>query len=229
MPEEINRVITDHISNYLFAPTTAAREFLLREGVPDETIHVTGNTIVDAVFQNIEIAKRRGDVLSKFGLAKGNYFLVTAHRAENVDDQSRLEGIMHGLQAIGKEFDLPVIFPIHQRTQKMLSAFGISTDGIQIISPVGFFEFLQLEANTSLVLTDSGGVQEETCILGVPCVTLRENTERPETIEVGSNVLAGTDSGRIGMAARKMLESRREWANPFGDGKAGKRIINICT
>ncbi len=135
-------------------------------------------------------------MLSKFGLAKGNYFLVTAHRAENVDDQSRLEGIIYGLQAIGKEFDLPVIFPIHPRTQKMLSTFGISTDGIQIIHPVGFFEFLQLEANAHLVLTDSGGVQEETCILGVPCVTHRENIERPETIEVGSNVLAGTDAGR---------------------------------
>ena len=188
---------------------------------------MTGNTIVDVVLQNIEISKRHGDALSRFGLAKGNYFLVTVHRAENVDVQPRLEGIILGLQAIQKEFDLPVIIPIHPRTQKMLTAFGISTDGIQIISPVGFFEFLQLEANARLVLTDSGGVQEETCILGVPCVTLRESTERPETIEVGSNVLAGTDSGRIGMAVKKMLGSRWEWANPFGDGKAGKRIVEI--
>ena len=229
MPEEINRVVTDHISCHLFAPTQTARDYLLREGIPDETIHVTGNTIVDAVFQNLDIAKQRVDILPKLGLIKGDFFLVTAHRAENVDDKSRLTGIFHGLQAIQKEYDLPVLFPMHPRTQKRLSSFGISAEGINIIPPVGFFEFLQLEANARLVLTDSGGVQEETCILGVPCVTLRENTERPETIDVGSNILAGTDSGRIVMAARKMLKSRVEWTNPFGDGKAGKKIVEIST
>ena len=229
MPEEINRVVTDHISNYLFAPTTAAREYLLREGVPDETIHVTGNTIVDAVFQNLEIAKRSGDILSKFDLGKGEYFLVTAHRAENVDDKSRLQGIIKGLQAIQKEYNLPVIFPIHPRTQKMLSAFGISPEGIQTVPPIGFFEFLQLEANARLVLTDSGGIQEETCILGVPCVTLRENTERPETLLVSSNVLAGTDPDRIRKAVQEMLQPRAKWSNPFGDGTASKKIIEICT
>ncbi|MCX6699260.1 MAG: UDP-N-acetylglucosamine 2-epimerase (non-hydrolyzing) [Methanomicrobiales archaeon] len=227
MPEEINRVVPDHISDYLFAPTNAAREYLLNEGIPDETIHVTGNTIVDAVFQNLEIAQRKGDALSRFSLTKGEYFHVTAHRAENVDDKSRLQGIFHGLQGIQTEFDIPVIFPIHPRTQKILFTFGISYDGIQIIPPVGSFEFLQLEANARLVLTDSGGVQEETCILGVPCVTLRENTEPPETIDVGSNVLAGTDADRIVMAARKMLESHCGRTNPFGDGKAGKRIVEI--
>ena len=146
-----------------------------------------------------------------------------------MDDKSRLEGIFNGLQAIQTEIDLPVIFPMHPRTQKMLSSFGISPEGIRIIPPVGFFEFLQLEANARLVLTDSGGVQEETCILGVPCVTIRENTERPETIDVGSNILAGTDSGSIVMAARKMMESRGGWTNQFGDGKAGKRIVEIST
>jgi UDP-N-acetylglucosamine 2-epimerase (non-hydrolysing) len=228
MPEEINRVVTDHISDYLFAPTTIAREHLLEEGIPDETIHMTGNTIVDAVFQNLEISQRRGNVLPRFGLASGKYFLVTAHRVENVDYKSHLENIFKGLQAIQKEFDLPLIFPIHPRTQKMLSKFEISSKGIQIIPPVGFLEFLDLEANARLVLTDSGGVQEETCILGVPCVTLRENTERPETLDVGSNVLAGTDAGRIVMAARKMLESPCNWSNPFGDGTAGKSIVRIC-
>jgi len=229
MPEEINRVVTDHISDFLFAPTNAAREYLLAEGIPDETIHMTGNTIVDAVFQNLEIAQRKADTLSGFGLNKGDYFLVTAHRAENVDDKFRLEGIFRALRMVRREYNLPVIFPIHPRTQKMLSTFGISYDGIQIIPPVGFFEFLQLEANARLVLTDSGGVQEETCILGVPCVTLRENTERPETLLVGSNILAGTDADRIKKAVQEMLQPRAKWSNPFGDGTAGKRIVEIST
>lgn len=179
MPEEINRVVTDHIPDYLFAPTITARDYLLNEGIPDETIYMTGNTIVDAVFQNLEIAQRKADTLSRFSLTREEYFLVTAHRAENVDDKSRLEGIFHGLLSIRNEYDLPVIFPIHPRTQKILSTFGISSEDIQIIPPVGFFEFLQLEANARLVLTDSGGVQEEACILGVPCVTLRKNIGVP--------------------------------------------------
>ena len=229
MPEEINRIVTDHISDYLFAPTKAAREYLLDEGIPDKTIHVTGNTIVDAVFQNLEIAQRKADALSRFGLNKGGYFLVTAHRAENVDDKYRLIGIFQALLAVRKEYDLPVIFPIHPRTQKMLLSFGISPEGIQTVPPVGFFEFLQLEANARLVLTDSGGIQEETCILGVPCVTLRENTERPETLEVGSNILAGTDADCIIKAVQAMLQPHATWSNPFGDGKAGEKIIEICT
>jgi UDP-N-acetylglucosamine 2-epimerase (non-hydrolysing) len=229
MPEEINRVIADHISDYLFAPTETARRYLQSEGIEENKICVTGNTIVDAVFQNREIAKKKAaDILDALGLEPRGYFLVTAHRQENVDNPEKLRSIIAGLEAVHREYSLPVIFPMHPRTRKMVEQFGISLDGISAMSPVGFLEFLQLESNARLVLTDSGGVQEETCILGVPCVTLRENTERPETIEVGANVLAGTDSAEILRCAQHMLDRNGRWSNPYGDGTAGSMITTIC-
>jgi UDP-N-acetylglucosamine 2-epimerase (non-hydrolysing) len=194
MPEEINRVVADHISDYLFAPTENSKSNLLKEGIPEEKIHVTGNTIVDSVYQNLEISRKKTDVLEKLGLKPKEYFLVTAHRAENVDNAKRLGEILKGLELAATEFSLPVIFPIHPRTRKMVQQFGLELCCIRAIEPVGFLEFLQLEAGARLALTDSGGVQEEMCILGVPCVTLRENTERPETVNVGANMLAGTGS-----------------------------------
>jgi UDP-N-acetylglucosamine 2-epimerase (non-hydrolysing) len=227
MPEEINRVVADHISDYLFAPTENSKSNLLKEGIPEEKIHVTGNTIVDSVYQNLEISSKKADVLEKLGLKPKEYFLVTAHRAENVDNAKRLGEILMGLELVAKEFSLPVIFPIHPRTRKMVQQFGFELCCIRAIEPVGFLEFLQLEAGARLALTDSGGVQEETCILGVPCVTLRENTERPETVDVGANVLAGTGSERIIDGARRMLARQEGWENPFGDGTAGQRIIQI--
>jgi len=225
MPEEINRVVADHISDYLFAPTETSRQNLLREGIDDAKIFVTGNTVVDAVYQNLEISKKRFDVLGAMGLKPGEYFLVTAHRAENVDVKERLEGMLRGLSAVGDAYSLPVIFPMHPRTAKMVQEFGLSLDGITVTPPVGYLEFLQLESNARLVLTDSGGLQEESCILGVPCVTLRENTERPETVEVGANVLAGTDPGVMLKSAKMMLTQGKSWENPFGDGKIGEYII----
>ena len=131
------------------------------------------------------------NVLADLGLKPKEYFLVTAHRQENVDSRERLAEIIKGLELVAREFELPVVFPMHPRTRKMMEEFGFDLDGIKVIEPLGFLEFLQLEANARLALTDSGGVQEETCILGVPCVTLRENTERPETVDVGANMLAG--------------------------------------
>ena len=227
MPEEINRVIADHISDFLFAPTATARNNLQKEGIPDEKIFTVGNTIVDAVFQNLEIAKKSGDILGSLGLETGRYFLVTAHRAENVDDPERLAHLIAGLRAIAEEYDLPVLFPIHPRTEKNIRQFGIVTDGLTLTSPKNFLEFLQLEAHAKLVLTDSGGVQEETCILGVPCVTLRDNTERPETVDVGANTLAGVEPEQIITATRKMISVSREWKNPFGDGTAAEQIVGI--
>ena len=227
MPEEINRVLTDHISDYLFAPTEKAKQNLLREGIDENKIFVTGNTIVDAVYQNLEIAKRKVNVLKDLGLKPKEYFLVTAHRQENVDVKERLKGILKGLELIHEEFSMPVVFPIHPRTQRRIKEFGLSLNGVEVISPLGFLEFLQLEANARLVLTDSGGVQEETCILGVPCVTLRDNTERPETLEVGSNILAGTKPERILQSVKTILNRENSWRNPFGDGKAGERIIEV--
>ncbi|MDD4752960.1 MAG: UDP-N-acetylglucosamine 2-epimerase (non-hydrolyzing) [Desulfitobacteriaceae bacterium] len=225
MPEEINRIVADHISDMLFPPTETAKKNLIGEGILEEKIFVTGNTVVDAVEQNLAIAQRKGDLLQQLGLTAKGFFLVTAHRAENVDNKQRLEGILQGLEAIRNEFSLPIVFPMHPRTAKMVQAFGLSLDGICITKPLGYLDFLQLEANARLVLTDSGGLQEESCILGVPCVTLRDNTERPETVEVGANVLAGATSDVILNCVREKLEQHRVWTNPFGDGRAGKRII----
>lgn len=225
MPEEINRVVADHISDVLFPPTETAKRNLMDEGIPEEEIFVTGNTIVDAMEQNLAIAQRKGDLLQELGITAKGFFLVTAHRAENVDSKQRLEGIFRGLKAIRNEFSLPIVFPVHPRTAKTVQAFGLSPDGIKVTKPLGYLDFLQLEANARLVLTDSGGLQEESCILGVPCVTLRDNTERPETIEVGANVLAGTDPDAMLSCVGEMLTRGRPWANPFGDGRAGEHIV----
>jgi len=228
MPEEINRILTDHISDYLFAPTGKAKGNLLKEGIPQHKIFVTGNTIVDAIYQNLEIAERKIDIFNKLGLERDEYFLVTAHRQKNVDVKERLMGILEGLKLVYDEFNLPIIYPIHPRTKKRIHEFGLEIPrGVNVIEPVGFLEFLKLEANAKLVFTDSGGVQEETCILKVPCVTLRDNTERPETLEVGSNVLAGTNQEKILDCTKLMLNHENNWVNPFGDGKAGKRITGI--
>jgi len=180
---------------------------------------------VDSVYQNREIAERKVNVLKDLGLVSKEYFLVTAHRAENVDNSNRLKEILKGLELIGSEFSLPIVFPVHPRTRKMVKEFGLQFDGIRAIEPVGFLEFLQLEGNARLALTDSGGVQEETCILGVPCVTLRDNTERPETLQVGSNMLVGADSQQIREGVLRMMTQGNRWSNPFGDGQAGQMII----
>lgn len=227
MPEEINRVVTDHLSDYLFPPTVTAQQNLIREGISDDKIFVCGNTIVDALFQNIGISENKPSVLDNFDLQKEGYFLVTAHRQENVDDERRLNDIIQGLEGLYRQYGLPIIFAAHPRTAKRLVEFNIAlSDGVRTIEPPGYLEFLQLEKNAKLVLTDSGGVQEETCILRVPCVTFRNNTERPETIDVGSNILVGTDPSKILNGVSMMLKQSRNWVNPFGDGKAAEKIIS---
>ncbi|AGF96608.1 UDP-N-acetylglucosamine 2-epimerase [Methanosarcina mazei Tuc01] len=163
-------------------------ETLINAGI----IFVTGNTIVDAAYQNLEISKDGEDILKELGLTEKEYFAATAHRAENVDSRERLGGILNGFSQIYKEFGLPIIFPAHPRTVKMIGEFGLKLpEGTRLIEPLGYLEFLQLESGARLILTDSGGVQEEACILRVPCVTLRDNTERPETVDVGANLIAG--------------------------------------
>lgn len=229
MPEEINRTLTDHCSDYLFAPTPKARQILLGEGVSKEKIFVTGNTIVDAVHQNLEIAREHGNTLSSLRLAPRKYFLVTLHRQENVDNQARFASILEGLDKVATEFYLPTVYPVHPHSQKRMNEFDLNLKNITQIEPVSFLDFLQLESNAKLILTDSGGVQEEACILGIPCVTLRDNTERPETLEVGSNLLAGTLPNKILRCTRLMLNKKNTWSNPFGDGIAGKRIVKIIT
>ena len=228
MPEEINRILTDHISDFLFAPTMKAKKLLCKEGISSERIFITGNTIVDAVYQNLSIAKRKVDILGKLNLQKENYFLLTIHREENVDIKYRLQGILGGIKKVHQKYGFSIIFPIHPRTEKRMKEFGLTIpSGIKLIKPLGFLEFLQLEANARLVLTDSGGVQEEACILQIPCITLRDNTERPETIEIGCNVIAGTDTINIQKVVEEMFCKDIRWINPFGNSRAGEKILDI--
>ena len=226
MPEEINRVLTDHCSDYLFAPTEKSRMILLGEGLPDEKIYVTGNTIVDAVYQNLKIAEGKRNALEDFGLNRRGYFLVTVHRQENVDNKKRFSSILNGLELVSECFDLPVVYPVHPRAEKMMRKFQLEPN-LKLVDAIDFLTFLQLERDAGLILTDSGGVQEEACVLGVPCVTLRDNTERPETVEVGANVIAGTKPEEILNKTQLMLDGKRGWDNPFGDGRAAVKIVDV--
>lgn len=229
MPEEINRILADHIADYLFVPTDGAKAILQAEGISAEKIWVTGNTIVDAVQQHLQIAQERSSILKELSLESQRYFLVTVHRQENVDSRVRFDGILRGLYLLQQEYGVPLIYPLHPRARKRMQEFGLEPQGVRVIDPLGYLDFLQLEAQASLVLTDSGGVQEESCILEVPCVTLRDNTERPETLEIGSNALAGTAPQSILAQGKEMLSRDRNWINPFGDGSAGKRIVDILS
>ncbi|RLC79911.1 MAG: UDP-N-acetylglucosamine 2-epimerase (non-hydrolyzing) [Chloroflexi bacterium] len=231
MPEEHNRVMIDHISDYLFAPTEEAKQNAIRDNVKGE-IFVVGNTIVDAVYQNIEIAKRKSKILDQLGVQRKNYILLTLHREENVDFLDIIKSIILGLKLIAKKYQVPIIYPIHPRTKKNLYIFNLHKEisdvkGLQLIDPLGYLDFLRLLADAKLVLTDSGGVQEESCILKVPCITLRENTERPETVKVGSNKVVGTRAKSIIEGVDEMINKPREWNNPFGDGTAARRIVDI--
>jgi UDP-N-acetylglucosamine 2-epimerase (non-hydrolysing) len=227
MPEEINRVLADHCSDYLFAPTAKSKVLLLHEGIEENKIFLVGNTVVDALYQHLEISKSKSQILNTLDVKNCQFMLATAHRQENVDDEKKFTGLICGLQKVQKEFKIPLIYPIHPRARKQLDQFGIDYKGLTLIDPLDYLAFLQLESKAKLVLTDSGGVQEETCILGVPCVTLRDNTERPETLDVGSNILAGTNPEKIIEAAKISLFQKRTWINPFGDGTTSKKIIKI--
>jgi UDP-N-acetylglucosamine 2-epimerase (non-hydrolysing) len=227
MPEEVNRFLTDHLADYLFAPTERAREILLGEGIGAERVHVTGNTVVDELVRQRPRAERP-ELFDRFGVRPGVFALATVHRLENVEHEQRLRGIFGGLAAIGSSLEMPVLAALHPRTTARLSTLGLITGSkVRALPPLGYLEFLGLHAGAALMLTDSGGLQEEACCLRVPCVTLRDNTERPESIEVGANVLAGTDPARIVACARAMRERSRDWANPFGDGKSGIRIVDL--
>ena len=160
-------------------------------------------------------------------MESGQYMLAKAHKQENVDDKKKFAGLIRGLQIVQSEFKIPLFYPIHHRAKKQLYQFGIDHTGITLIESLDYLAFLQLENQGQLVLTDSGGVQEETCIIGVPCVTLRDNTERPETLEVGSSILAGTNLDKILEAAKISCTHKKSWINPFGDGTTGKKMVNI--
>lgn len=230
MPEETNRILVDHCSDMLFVPTRHAERTLKQEGIPKNKISVTGNTIVDAVQQNIAFAGQKSRILETLGLEEGKYFFATLHRAENVDDRQRLASILKALERVCDEYGYPLIFPVHPRTAKAVKKIGVGVaSGIHLLKPVGYLDALRLQLGARLVLTDSGGIQEEACILRVPCVTLRDNTERPETVAAGANMLAGARPQRIMKAVRVMSKRRRTWRNPLGRGDAAKRIMRAVT
>lgn len=228
MLEEITRIIVDHISDLLFAPTSDAFNKLQDEKIEAHKLFLTGNTIVESVQQNLQVAEKKVNIFNRLKIKKGEYVLVTAHRAENVDNYAELKGILDGLSLVSEDLKIPMIYPMHPRTKKNLDKFGLTVpQTITVIEPLGYLEFLQLESGAKIVLTDSGGLQEEACILRVPCVTMRNETERPETIEVGVNILAGTNPDKILNSVREMLSRDKNWINPFGEGNTSEQIINI--
>tara|TARA_Y100000310_G_scaffold345688_1_gene468300 strand:- start:4953 stop:6029 length:1077 start_codon:yes stop_codon:yes gene_type:complete len=228
MPEENNRVMVDHISNFLFVPTNDTIKNIDREGIDKKKVFVVGNTATDAIFQNSVIAKESVDVLTKFSLQKNAYVVVTAHRPANVDDPNNLKKLLDGLNGVAEELQVPLIFAIHPRTKKRIEENGlVVSQQIRMVDPVGYLEFLQLMEHAKVIITDSGGIQEEACVLKVPCVTIRENTERPETLTIGCNVLVGIDPVKIVDCTKTMINKARDWSSPYGDGTAGEKIVEI--
>jgi UDP-N-acetylglucosamine 2-epimerase (non-hydrolysing) len=244
MPEEINRVLTDAISDSLFITEKSAEENLLKEGVAKDKIFFVGNVMIDTLFKHLQKA-RESSVLDRLGLREGtaacsSYGLLTLHRPSNVDDEKIFKNILEALVEIAKT--VPIIFPVHPRTLGRIKEFNLeghfaqypvrknSSPAIYCVEPQGYLDFLSLTSNARLVLTDSGGIQEETTVLGVPCVTLRENTERPVTVTDGTNILAGMRKSDIVKAAASILKEgpgspAQKPVPPLWDGNAAKRIV----
>lgn len=215
VPEEVNRRIIDHCSDVLMPYTERSRANLLREGIEGHRIYVTGNPIFE-VIKHYETKIRRSAVLSRLNLEKGRYFLVTMHREENVDIEVRLRSLIRALELLNKEYKMPVICSIHPRTKNMMQKYDvdIKRSGIKLCEPFGFFDFITLERKAFCVISDSGTVQEECCILGVANVTIRDVTERPETIECGSNILSGCDPEIIHQCVRVATGQEKKWTAP---------------
>jgi len=231
MPEEHNRIIIDHISEYLFAPTPRAVQNLIDDGVRGK-VFLTGNTIVDALYQNVAIANEKSTTMADLSLTNRSYLLATMHREENVDDRDNLSRLADILERTSNEFPFPVLFPCHPRTIKRIRDFDLETrfsrmENVSILNPLGYLDFLVLLKNAFAVLTDSGGIQEESCILRVPCITLRDNTERQETVEVGANCVVGLTPRSVREALEAFRDSPKNWTNPYGDGKAAERIADV--
>lgn len=231
MPEEVNRVLTDQASRLLFSPTQIANTNLENENIR-QGVHIVGNSVIDALKQNVRIASRRSKILRRLGVRRRRYAVLTIHRAENVDRAAGLRRVLLAMRDFASREGIEVVFPIHPRTAKMARRFGLRSlihpsSGFHVIPPTGYLDMLELERNAALVFTDSGGLQEEACYFRVPCVTLRKNTERPETLAIGANVLAATDPKRILRAAERQLSAKRRWPNPYGDGTTGRRIARI--
>jgi UDP-N-acetylglucosamine 2-epimerase (non-hydrolysing) len=233
MPEEINRLLTDQIADLLLTPSPDADANLRAEGIPAERIRFVGNVMIDSLLGQLERAEQ-SHVCADLGLAEKEYAVLTLHRPSNVDDPAAFIQIIAALEEIARR--LPIVFPAHPRTRKMVTELGLTErvaniKGLLVIDPVGYLDFLQLLNRSRLVLTDSGGIQEETTVLGIPCVTLRENTERPITVEMGTNTIAGTDSARIIEAALSALNQSPNTGAPrvppLWDGHTADRILEV--
>ncbi len=229
MPEEKNRIIIDHLSSVLLPYTAYSRENLIRENIHPRRIFVVGNPIIEVIKYNLEKIDN-SKILTKLKLEKSQYFLVTAHRSENVDDVKNLENIFKGLEKTYLKFRKRIIFPIHPRTISKKQNLKIPK-GIELIKPLGFFDFTKLEKNAFCLITDSGTVPEETLYFNIPCVTIRESTERPETIEAGSNILSGLNPDNISKAIDIISKHERNWESSsiLGDGMTSVKVVNILS
>ncbi len=236
MPEEINRIVTDRLSDYLFISEPSGIVNLKSEGVPEEKLKFVGNIMIDTLVAHLEVARKSG-ILEQFGLKPQNYIAMTMHRPANVDNPELLGTLIEIFNEIGRE--CPIIFPCHPRTQKNMAAFGlidkIDKKALRLTEPLGYLDFLKLQSEARLVMTDSGGIQEETTYLNIPCITMRENTERPVTVEVGSNIITGVDPHIIRDAAFKSLrgETKKGRVPDLWDGHTAERIVdylrkNVC-
>ena len=222
MPEEINRIVTDRISDLLFTPSEDGDLNLLREGVPKERIHFVGNAMIDSLIRLLPAARN----FSRNGFPE-RFALVTLHRPANVDDDKILRAILDSLTGLSRE--LSIVFPVHPRTRQRIGEFGINAEKLHLLDPIPYIEFLSLQARAAVVITDSGGIQEETTYLGVPCLTLRRNTERPITVSLGTNILVGDDRALLLRELEKILqgEQKKGTTPPLWDGHAGDRIADV--
>lgn len=229
MPEEINRVVTDRLSDVLFITEPSARENLLKEGVPEEKIQFVGNVMVDTLLKYREQAGRASIILKRLQLRPGGYAVVTLHRPSNVDEKEVFSGILKSMHHISKH--LKIVFTVHPRTRSRIEEFGLeeSLKSLVLLEPLPYLDMVQMMSQAKLVLTDSGGIQEETTVLGVPCLTLRENTERPVTLEVGTNTLVGTSPETIVREAERIIETggRQGHRPELWDGRAAERIVRF--
>ncbi|KMP10767.1 UDP-N-acetylglucosamine 2-epimerase [Candidatus Nitromaritima sp. SCGC AAA799-A02] len=229
MPEEINRIVTDSLSDLLFVTEKSGLENLAREGIDSKKVHFVGNVMVDTLLRHKETAEQTSRALDTLKLEKRQYVVLTLHRPSNVDQPGILESVLQGVLELSKQ--IPVVFPIHPRTRKKISEFGLDLllEPLILVEPQPYLDMVNLMSHARMLLTDSGGIQEETTILQVPCLTLRENTERPVTLERGTNTLVGTGNGAILSAAEKILttEGKKASRPELWDGAAAQRILKI--